>query len=168
MPHCCGMVSEVRFGRTGGPEITGVVDVVSGTDHGAVAPRLGFSLPESKFHPPRARMGVVARTALVDWLAATQAPVISVTAPPGYGKTTLLAQWAERIGSRVAWLSCDDNDPVVLMSALAAALDRLGPVDAAIFSALTSSGADITMVPRFVSAVASVPPPVTVLLDHAE
>src|SRR5215470_15077824 len=165
MPHCCGMVSEVRFGRTGGPEITGVVDVVSGTDHGAVAPRLGFSLPESKFHPPRALMGVVARTALVDWLAATQAPVISVTAPPGYGKTTLLAQWAERIGSRVAWLSCDDgdNDPVVLLSAIAVALDRIGPVDPAIFSVLASSGADITMIPRFVSAVASVQPSVTVL-----
>ena len=145
-------------------------DVMSGTGYGAVAPRLSFSLPESKFHPPRARMGVVARTALVERLAAAQAPVISVTAPPGYGKTTLLAQWAERIGPRTAWLSCDDgdNDPVVLLSALAVALDRIGPVDPAIFSALASSGADITMVPRFVSAVASVPPPVTVLLDHAE
>ena len=93
-----------------------------------------------------------------------------MTAPPGYGKTTLMAQWAERIGSRVAWLSCDDadNDPVVLLSALAVALDRMGPVDPAIFSALAASGADITMVPRFVSAVSSVQPPVTVLLDHAE
>ena len=70
----------------------------------------------------------------------------------------------------MAWLSCDDgdNDPVVLLSALAVALDRIEPVDPAIFSALASSGADITMVPRFVSAVASVQPPVTVLLDHAE
>ena len=80
-----------------------------------------------------------------------------------------MAQWVERIGSRVAWLSCDDadNDPVVLLSARAA-LDRMGPVDPAIFSALAASGADITMVPRFVSAVSSVQPPVTVLLDHAE
>src|SRR5215813_11937699 len=142
---------------------------MSGGDQ-RTAPRLGFALPESKFHPPGARLGIVVRAALVERLSATTAPVINVAAPPGYGKTTRMAQWAERIGSRVAWLSCDDgdNDPVVLMSALAAALDRLGPVDAAIFSALTSSGADITMVPRFVSAVASVPPPVTVLLDHAE
>src|SRR5215813_4329713 len=170
MPHCCGMVSEVRFGRTGGPEVTGVGDVMSGTGYGAVAPRLSFSLPESKFHPPRARMGVVARTALVERLAAAQAPVITVTAPPGYGKTTLLAQWAERIGSRVPWLSCDDgdNDPVVLLSAIAVALDRIGPVDPTIFSVLASSGADISIVPRFVSAIASVQPPVTVLLDHAE
>ena len=81
-----------------------------------------------------------------------------------------MAQWAERIGPRVAWVSCDDgdNDPVVLLSALAVALDRIGPVDPAIFSALASSGAGITVVPRFVSAVASMEPPVTVLLDHAE
>jgi LuxR family maltose regulon positive regulatory protein len=93
-----------------------------------------------------------------------------VSAPPGYGKTTLMAQWAERTGSRAAWLSCyeGDNDPVVLLSALAVALDRIGPVDPAIFSALASAGADITMVPKFVSAVASVQPPVTVILDHVE
>jgi len=135
-----------------------------------VAPRLAFTLPESKFHPPEVRPGIVHRTALVERLAATAVPVMTVAAPPGYGKTTLLAQWAERIGSRVAWLSCDrgDNDPVVLLSALAAALDRIGPVDPAIFSALASSGADITMVPRFVAAVSSVGAPVTVVLDHAE
>jgi len=105
------------------------------------APRPGFELPESKFHPPRPRPGIVARTALVEQLVNTRAPVITVAAPPGYGKTTLLAQWAERIGSRAAWLSCDegDNDPVVLLSALALALDRIGPVDPAIFPALASA-----------------------------
>jgi LuxR family transcriptional regulator, maltose regulon positive regulatory protein len=116
------------------------------------------------------RPGIVLRTALVERLAATTVPVITVAAPPGYGKTTLMAQWAQRTGSRVAWLSCDkgDNDPVVLLSALAVALDRIGPVDPTIFPALASSGADITIVSRFVSAVASVRPPVTVVLDHAE
>src|SRR5690242_16125611 len=92
-----------------------ISDVVSATEHGT-APGLGFLVPESKFHPPAARTGIVARTALIDRLAAAEAPVITVAAPPGYGKTTLLAQWAERIGPRVAWLSCDDgdNDPAVL------------------------------------------------------
>jgi LuxR family maltose regulon positive regulatory protein len=143
--------------------------VVSGRDH-LTAPGIAFALTESKFHLPGVRPGIVVRTALVERLAATRVPVITVAAPPGYGKTTLMSQWAERIGSRVAWLSCDDgdNDPVVLLSALAVALDRIGRVDPAIFSALASSGADIIMVPRFVSAVASVQPPVTVLLDQAE
>jgi LuxR family maltose regulon positive regulatory protein len=151
------------------PEVTDLPDVISGGDHRTTS-RLGFSLSESKFQPPRLRRGIVARTALVERLAVTGAPLVTVTAPPGYGKTTLMAQWADRIGPRVAWLSCDDgdNDPVVLLGALAVALDRIGPVNPAIFPALASSGADITMVPRFVSAIASVQPPVTVLLDHAE
>ena len=151
------------------PEVIDELHVTSGGNRDVVS-KLGFALPESKFQPPAARPGIVARTALVERLAAATAPVITVAAPPGYGKTTLMAQWAERVGSRAAWLSCDegDNDPVVLLSALAVALDRIGPVDPAIFSALASSGADITMIPRFVSAVASVQSPVIVMLDHAE
>src|SRR5580704_3489622 len=150
------------------PEVIDELHVTSGGNRDVVS-KLGFALPESKFQPPAARPGIVARTALVERLAAATAPVITVAAPPGYGKTTLMAQWAERVGSRAAWLSCDeaDNDPVVLLSALAVALDRIGPVDPAIFSALASSGAGITMIPRFVSAVSSIRPPVTVLLDHA-
>ena len=143
--------------------------VMSDRDHGT-APGPAFPQPEPKFHPPGPRPGIVVRTALVERLTAAQAPVITVTAPPGYGKTTLMAQWAERLGPRVAWLSCDepDNDPVVLLSALAVALDRIGPIDPAIFPVLASSGAGASVVPRFVSAVASVQPPVTVLLDQAE
>ena len=151
------------------PEVVVVSQVMSRSDQGTVAGP-GFALSEPKFHPPVARPGIVARTALLQRLATAQAPVITVTAPPGYGKTTLMAQWADRLGPRVAWLSCDDadNDPVVLLSALAIALDRIGPVDPAIFQALASSGAGVTMVPRFVSAVASMRPPVTVLLDQVE
>src|SRR5215470_8445677 len=150
------------------PGVIAVSRVMSAGDH-RTAPRLGFSLPEAKFRPPAARPGIVFRAALVGRLAATRAPVITVTGPPGYGKTTLMAQWADRIGPRAAWLSCDDgdNDPVVLLTALAVALDRIEPVDPAIFPALASSGAPISIVPRFVSAVAAVQP-VTVLLDHAE
>ena len=151
------------------PEIIDAPAVLSGGEH-AAATRLGFELPDSKFHPPAARPGIVRRTALIDRLAAAQAPVISVVAPPGYGKTTLMAQWAQRVGPRVAWVSCDDgdNDPVVLLSALAVALNRIEPVDQTIFRALASSGAGITVVPRFVSAITSMHLPVTVVLDHAE
>ncbi len=151
------------------PEIIDEPSVVSGGDRGA-APKPGFHLPESKFQPPAARVGIVPRTALVDRLAAAQASVITVIAPPGYGKTTLMAQWAQRIGPCVAWVSCDDgdNDPVVLLTALAVALDQIEPVDPTIFWALASSGADITVVPRFVSAIASMRRPVTVVLDHVE
>jgi len=92
-----------------------VSQVMSGRAQGTAAGP-GFALSEPKFHPPAARPGIVVRTALLQRLATAQAPVITVTAPPGYGKTALMAQWADRLGPRVAWLSCDnaDNDPVVL------------------------------------------------------
>ena len=135
-----------------------------------IPPKLAFEILESKFHPPAARPGIVTRAALVNRLAAARAPIITVVAPPGYGKTTLLAQWAKRIGPSVAWVSCsgEDNDPVVLLGALAVALDRIEPVDPAIFRALPSPGADVVVVPRFVSAISSMHRPVTMVLDHVE
>jgi LuxR family maltose regulon positive regulatory protein len=52
---------------------------------------------------------LVPRPALLDRMMRAQEPVIAVTAPPGYGKTALLVEWAERCGSRVVWVSCDQD-----------------------------------------------------------
>ena len=124
-----------------------------------------------KFHPPAVRPGIVVRTALLGRLAATRVPVITLAAPPGYGKTTLMAQWAERIGvarGLAVLRRRRQRSRCAAERAWRWRWSRIGPVDPAIFSALASSGADITVVPRFVAAVAPVPPPVTVLVDHAE
>jgi LuxR family maltose regulon positive regulatory protein len=112
----------------------------------------------------------VARTALVDRLAAADQPVLAVTAPAGYGKTTVLSQWAERKGRRVAWLSLDDrdNDPTVLLTYLAVALDRIEPIGSHIFSSLASPGAHLTNLLRLVSSVGAMDTPVHIVVDHAE
>jgi LuxR family transcriptional regulator, maltose regulon positive regulatory protein len=113
----------------------------------------------------------VERTALVDRLLAASAPsVISVVAPAGYGKTTLLAQWAERKEPRVAWVSLDhrDNDPVVLLTYIAVALDRIEPIHPRVFQALASSGAGIEVPRRLVSAMGRLHHPITLVLDHFE
>ena len=57
----------------------------------------------------------------------TARPIVSVVAPAGYGKTTLLSQWAERNGQAFAWVSVDeaDNDPKVLLTYVAEALDAV-------------------------------------------
>ena len=47
---------------------------------------------------------IAPRAALLDRMLGAREPVIGVTAPPGYGKSTLLAAWAERRGARVAWV----------------------------------------------------------------
>jgi LuxR family transcriptional regulator, maltose regulon positive regulatory protein len=128
---------------------------------------------ESKLHPPLARPGIVPRTVLLDRLLASHAaPVISVVAPAGYGKTTLLAQWAQRKGPRVGWLSVDqrDNDPAVLLTYLAVALDRIEPIDPSVFRTLAapSAWAAATVVPRIAAALSVMTGPVALVLDHVE
>ena len=63
-----------------------------------------------------------------------------VAAPAGFGKTTLLAEWAHANGRAFAWVSLDerDNDPKVLLSYVAAALDGVEPIDGEVFEALGS------------------------------
>src|SRR4051812_40348532 len=79
---------------------------------------------------PQLRPGIVPRTDLVDRMLAADEAVITVIAPPGYGKTTVLAQWAARRGDRVVWVSCEPahDDPAALWRAVRRALSRLGPV----------------------------------------
>ena len=88
-------------------------------------------LIETKLHPPIARKEWVERPELVKYLADAEVKLILVAAPPGFGKTTLVAQWrASAVNHRpFAWFSLDraDNDPGRLWWHLAAALDRVCP-----------------------------------------
>ena len=107
----------------------------------ATASRLqpGSPIVEAKLRAPEPRPGAIARTRLVRLLATEPGPpVLSVIAAPGYGKTTVLAQWTAAIDRPAAWLTLDDfdNDPAVLISHLAVAFDRIRPVDARIGSAI--------------------------------
>src|SRR4051794_9372527 len=83
----------------------------------------------SKLQPPWGRTGLVARRSLVERLMSTEAPVIAVVAPPGYGKTTVLSQLQQQSPLRTAWVSLDelDNDPAVLFTYLARALEQIEP-----------------------------------------
>jgi LuxR family maltose regulon positive regulatory protein len=105
-------------------------------------------------------------------LASPPVPVICVVAPPGYGKTILLAQWSDRKAPRVAWVSVDqrDNDPVVLLRYIVTALDRVEPIDQGLFHVLAAPGVSVaaTVVPRLLAAVAAMTEPVAVVLDHVE
>jgi LuxR family transcriptional regulator, maltose regulon positive regulatory protein len=114
--------------------------------------------------------GSVPRLALIDRLRQGKSvPVLSVVAPPGYGKTTLLAQWAERNGQAFAWVSLDerDNDPKVLLTYVAAALDAVEPVGQRVFDALASPGSSVhrTVLPRLGAALASMTSPIVLIMD---
>src|SRR5689334_7125702 len=140
----------------------------SGPSHSAAGPV--FDLIAAKLHRPPLRPGTVRRSALIERLArGDRRPIISVVAPAGYGKTTVLAQWAERNGQAFAWVSVDeaDNDPKVLLTYVAKALDAVEPVGERVFDALASPGSSVpgSVVPRLGSAFSSMALPVALVLD---
>ena len=129
-----------------------------------------FDLLASKLRRPVVRPGAVRRLALIEQLRRGKPyPIVSVVAPPGYGKTTLLSQWAERNGQAFAWVSVDegDNDPKVLLTYVAEALDAVEPIDRRVFDALASPASSVpgSVVPRLGSAFSSMRSPVVLLLD---
>ena len=129
-----------------------------------------FDLFPSKLAVPAQRRGSLRRTALLSRLrGSNDARFVSVAAPAGYGKTTLLAQWAAKDPRPFAWVSLDDadNDPVVLLSYLATALNAVEPVDPRVFRGVAAGGTALwsTAVPRLGSAIASVSAPIVIVLD---
>jgi LuxR family transcriptional regulator, maltose regulon positive regulatory protein len=103
-----------------------------------------LDIAEAKLLRPPRRRGTVDRPALVDRLMrSATTPVIVIVAPAGYGKTTLLSDWAEQDARPFAWVSVDegDGDPVVFLSHVAVALDRIEPLEAGVFRAIASPGA---------------------------
>src|SRR3984957_3587585 len=90
-------------------------------------------LLETKLHVPRWRRSLVARPRLSERLSrGAESALTLVSAPAGFGKTTLLAEWlaaAPVDGRSVAWLSLDqrDNDPALFWTYLVAALKTAAP-----------------------------------------
>ena len=129
-----------------------------------------FDLFTAKLRRPLLRPGTVRRSSLIERLARGDCrPIISMVAPSGYGKTTVLAQWAERNGPAFAWVSVDeaDNDPKVLLTYVAKALDAVEPVGEQVFDALASPGSSVpgSVIPRLSSAFSSMAAPVALILD---
>ncbi|HEU4947070.1 MAG TPA: LuxR C-terminal-related transcriptional regulator [Kribbella sp.] len=102
-------------------------------------------LLSTKLTVPRLRPDRLVRSRLTDALdVAMTREVILVCTPAGFGKTTLLADWATSATGPVAWLSLDpdDNDPVRFWRYVVAALDRArGGLGERLLPVLTGSGA---------------------------
>ncbi len=129
-----------------------------------------YDLFAPKLIRPLVHAGTIRRSLLISRLARGEArPVVSVTAPAGYGKTTLLAQWAEHSGQAFAWVSVDeaDNDPKVLLSYVAEALNAVEPVGQRVFDALASPASSVhgSVVPRLGNAFSLMTAPVVLVLD---
>ncbi|UCF96866.1 MAG: tetratricopeptide repeat protein [Spirochaetaceae bacterium] len=85
---------------------------------------------KTKLYIPTLRPELVHRDRLIENLqAGIRRRLTLVSAPAGFGKTTLIGAWIRQIEQPVAWLSLDesDNDPVRFLSYFIAALQTIQP-----------------------------------------
>lgn len=104
----------------------------------------------ARIAPPVRRPSAIRRDRLVDRLRTSDwARAVVLSAPAGYGKTTVLLQWAAVDGRPFAWIRVSDvdDDPAVLIRHLLAAIDPIEPVEREIVATLTAAE------PRFSSVV---------------
>ncbi len=92
---------------------------------------MASTLLATKLRIPPAANHVVARPRLVDVLdeAVPAHKLTAVSAPAGFGKTTLVAQWARASKFPVIWISLseDDNDPIQLLRYILSGWERIDP-----------------------------------------
>ena len=98
-------------------------DVDNGT--GAFNPIL-----RTKLHRPQLSADLVNRDRLIKTMnRAQEVPLTLVSAPAGYGKSVLVAQWVEQLNSPIAWLSLDvsDSELRTFLEYFLAAVDTASP-----------------------------------------
>jgi LuxR family maltose regulon positive regulatory protein len=89
-----------------------------------------FPLILTKLHRPQVTENLVARPRLLEHLhSRRQRPLTVVSAPAGYGKTTLVSSWLDDTDWPCAWLSLDeyDDDLAMFLSYVIAAIQTLYP-----------------------------------------
>ncbi|MFE4465431.1 LuxR C-terminal-related transcriptional regulator [Oerskovia sp. NPDC056781] len=122
-----------------------------------------------KFAVPRHRAPDVSRAALIDAARASGRRVVGVTAPPGYGKSTLLAEWARTDPRTVVWITLDrfDDAPRALLSVLASALARHGIGLPGLGTDMVGPDASLLgrAAPRLASVLRTSPVPFVLVLD---
>ena len=129
------------------------------------------SLMRTKLFRPRSASDVITRTHLIKRLnVALEDEITLVSAPAGFGKTTLLTQWVQTIDRPNAWLSLDehDNELPVFVQSLVASVQTAFPdafgATAALFKAPRILPPD-QLAPLLINDLADVPHDVILVLD---
>jgi ATP/maltotriose-dependent transcriptional regulator MalT len=127
-----------------------------------------------KLRAPSPRREQLVRPRLLQLLCkAPNFKITLISAPPGYGKTTLLAQWRQAEEARVpfAWISLDeqDNDPVRLWRHIVEAVRRVVPEEdfGAGLVAMSAAGQNLVemTLPTLINELAELPHRLVVTLD---
>ena len=125
----------------------------------------------TKFSAPPTHANLIARPRLIAQLiAGLDHPLTLISAPPGFGKTSLLSQWVQHSALPVSWVTLDeaDNDPVRFWHSLIAALQLAHPqLSSRPLAALQSSqqAAIESTVTALINTLTALPEPFALLLD---
>jgi LuxR family maltose regulon positive regulatory protein len=147
---------------------------VSGTGVGAPPTPLPIdrdALLATKVRVPRPRADLLSRPRLLTRLDnAVDRDLTLVSAPAGFGKTSLLIEWARGTHRRVGWVALDedDNDPIRFWRYLVAAADPLRPgLEEALRSVLTDANqmTPEAIVTRVVNALVASATEIVLVLD---
>lgn len=134
-------------------------------------PPVSSLLLDGKVRVRPAKTGAVSRRAVIDASRASVARIVGVTAPAGYGKSTMLAEWAAREQRRVGWASLDrfDDDPASMLTVLAAACEALSPHAAAAVPQMRGTGSSVLgrAAPMLAAVLADAPDPFALFIDDA-
>jgi LuxR family transcriptional regulator, maltose regulon positive regulatory protein len=131
------------------------------------------ALLATKLYIPASRRRVVLRPRLVERLnegLAAGHRLSLVSAPAGFGKTTLVSEWVAGCGRPVAWLSLDagDSDPNRFLTYVIAALQTVAPgIGAGVVAVLQSpqpTSLESTLT-ALLNDVATIPSAVVLVLD---
>jgi len=125
----------------------------------------------TKFYIPAPRQELVPRPRLIEMLnCGLSGKLTLVSAPAGFGKTTLLSECVHRCGRTAAWLSLDegDNEPKRFLAYLIAALQKIVPkIEEGLLISLeaTSSTDTESVLTRLVNNLSEISWPVILVLD---
>jgi ATP/maltotriose-dependent transcriptional regulator MalT len=130
--------------------------------------RRGMFAPKFRF--PALRPGLVERPRLTQRLVSAAGPLVVVTGPPGFGKSTLLAQWKAADPRRFAFVSLEpsENDPVELLNCVVDSVRQVVPSFGGSVEPMLHSVGGIAvepMVRRMAAELDQLSEPVVVVLD---
>jgi LuxR family maltose regulon positive regulatory protein len=128
-------------------------------------------LLQTKLQIPRRRIPAVVRSRLIARLnSGIGSKLILVSAPAGFGKTTLLTEWVASSRYPSTWLSLDehDNEPVPFLAYLIAALKKVKPGLGETALVLTNSPQEFPLEPvltALINEITSIPDHFIVVID---
>ena len=130
------------------------------------------TVPTSKLTIPQPMGARVSRKRLVDRIEQANQRLSLIVAPAGFGKTTVLAEWARTTIGSVAWLSCDqaDDGPREFWTGVIATVARQWPGvgdDAALILARGSEDVG-ELVSSLISDLAEIEMPFAIVIDDAQ